>query len=151
MDQHHGMHEPSRGHGYGMRAIFMMMPCKIMMHAQELGISEEQVEKLRKRHTEARKEMIKLGSQKLIALIDLKDAVMREEMDLETARAKAQEAGRLKGEKLIVMIQAIHDMREILTPEQRKKVKEMVIHWFKKTHGMEMEEAEEGDTEEEDE
>lgn len=151
MDQHHGACGPGGGHGFGMKAMFMMMPWKVMMHADELGLSEEQVEKLRARHIEAKKQMIQLGSQKKIAMIDLKNAVMREEMDLATAKAKAEEVAKLKGEKLIAMIQAMHDMKEILTPQQREKIKAMVMHWFKKMHGMGMgmEEGGEGEPEEE--
>ncbi len=137
------------GHGFGMKAMFMMMPWKVMMHAEELGISEEQVQKLRTRHIEAKKQMIRLGSQVKIAMIDVKDAVMREDMDLGAATAAIQEVAKLKAEKFTAMVQAIHDMREILTPEQRKKVKEMVMHWFKKSHGMGMEGEEEGEPEEE--
>jgi len=136
----------------GLKAIFMMLPMKVIMHSDELGISEEQVAALRNRHAEAQKQMIQIGSQIKIDMIDVKDAVMREEMDMPTAEAKIREIGKLKGDKFMAMIQAMHDMRQILTPGQRKKVKEMIMSWFKKGGmpgmGMEEEEAESGETEE---
>ena len=51
----------------------------------------------------------------------------------------------------LAMIQAMQDMRQILTPEQRAKVKQMVMCWFKKRgmSGMGREEGEEGEMQEE--
>lgn len=144
-----GMGEGMCGCGKGLggiKAMFKMMPWKVMMHACELGLSEEQVEAMRKRHAQARKQMIQIRSQIEMDMIDVKDAVMREEMDMATAEAKVREIGKLKGDKCMAMIQAMHDMRQILTPEQRHKVKEMVMSWFKKG-GMPMEEAPEAEGE----
>lgn len=135
----------------GIKAIFKMMPWKVMMHAEELGLSEEQCEALRKRHAEAQKQMIQIGSQIKMDMIDVKDAVMREEIDMATAEAKIREIGKLKGEKFVAMIQAMNEMRHILTAEQREKIKEMVMGWFKKggMAGFEGEEEHEGGEEEE--
>ena len=138
----------------GIKAMFMMMPWKVMMHCEELGLSEEQVEKLRKRHAEARKQMIHIRSQIEMDIIDVKDAVMREQIDMATAEAKVREIGKLKGDKIMAMIQAMHDMRQILSPDQLKKIKEMVMGWFKKGGmagfgGEEEQEAESGEMPEE--
>jgi len=135
----------------GIKAIFKMMPWKVMMHAEELGINEEQVEKLRERHSEAMKQMIQLKCQIKMAMIDLKDAVMREEIDMATAEAKAHEIGKLKGEKITAMIKAMHEMRQIFSDEQRMRIKEMVMGWFKKGGGAAFggEEEQEGEGEEE--
>ena len=151
---HHGMGEtcPSCGcdHGQkmggGMKALFMILPCKIMMHSDELGISEEQVEAMRKRHSEARKQMIGIGSQIKMDMIDVQNAIMREEIDMPLAEAKIREISKLKGDKYVAMVQAINDLRHILNHEQRMKVKEMVMSWFKKG-GMPGMEAEEGESE----
>jgi Spy/CpxP family protein refolding chaperone len=129
--------------GGGMKAMFAMLPWKVIMHAEELGLSEEQVDAFRKRHAEARKQMIQIGSQIKMNMIDVQDAVMREEIDMPVAEAKIRETGKLKGDMFIAMVHAMHDMRQILTPDQRKKVKEMVMAWFKKG-GMPAMGAEEG-------
>jgi len=121
------------GKGLGMlKAMFMKMPWKVMMHAQELGLSEEQVEALRKRHSDALKQIIQIKSQMRMAEIDVKDAVMREEIDMATAEAKIQEIGKLKADKVLAIVHAMHDMRQIVTPEQREKIKEMVMGWMRK-------------------
>ena len=132
----------------GLKAMLMTMPWKIIMHSDELGLSEEQVEAFRSRHIEAKKQMIRIACEIKIDMIDVKNAVMREEMDTETAKAKAEEIGKLKGEMFAGMIQAMHDMRHILTPDQRHKIKEMVLAWFKKggMHGMGMEEGHEAES-----
>ena len=146
------------GHGHwtcgGLKAVFMKMPWKVIMHGDELGLSEDQVEALRNRHAEARKQMIQIGSQIKMDTIDVQNAVMREEMDMQSVEAKVREIGKLKGDMFMAMIEAMHDLREILTPDQRGKVKEMVMSWFKKggMPGMgteEGQEAEPGETPEE--
>ncbi|MCE5199979.1 MAG: periplasmic heavy metal sensor [Armatimonadota bacterium] len=140
------------GHGHkmggGMKAMFMMMPWKIIMHSDELGLSDDQIDKLRKRHIEAKKQMIQIGSQIKIDMIDVKDAVMREDIDMQTAEAKIREIGKLKGDMFMAMIQAMHDMRQTLSPGQLKKIKEMIMQWSKKGEmpGMEMEEGQEAES-----
>lgn len=139
------------GHGHRMggvmKMMFMMLPWKIILHSDELGISEDQVEALRNRHAEARKQMVQIHSQIKMNMIDVQNAAMREEIDMQTAEAKVREIGKLKGDMFMAMLQAMHDMRHTLTPEQRKKVKEMVMSWFKKgaMPGMGAQEGEEGE------
>ncbi len=137
-----GGHGPEiKGMGCGIKSIFMTLPWKVMMHAEELGLSEDQVEALRKRYAEARKQMIQIGSQIKINMIDVHDAVMREEIDMPCAEAKIREIGKLKSELFLGMIQAMNHMRHIPSPEQRKKIREMLMSWLKKG-GMGMEESE---------
>jgi Spy/CpxP family protein refolding chaperone len=144
-----------QGHrmGGGMKALFMIMPWKIIMHCDELGLSEEQIDEFRNKHTEARKKMIHIGSQIKINMVDVMDGVMREEIDMPAVEAKIREIGKLKGDMFIAMIQAMHDMRQALTPAQRKKIKEMVMSWFKKGGmpfmGMEESQEESGEMPEE--
>lgn len=146
-----GMGMGHRMGGFGMKAMFMMMPWKVIMHADELGLSEDQVEALRKRHSEAKKQMIQIGSQIKMDMIDVKEAVMREEINMPVAEAKIREIAKLKGDMFLAMVQGMHEMRGILTADQRRKVREMVMDWFKKgmMGGMEGEEGEEGEMPEE--
>ena len=127
--------------------MFMMMPCKVITHADELGLTEDQVNTFRKRFAEARKQMIQLGSQIKMDMIDVQDAVMREEIDMPTAETKIREIGKLKGDMCLAMVRAMQEMRQILNPGQRKKVKEMIMSWFKKggMPGMGMEEGQEAE------
>ncbi len=127
--------------------MFMIMPCKVITHADELGLTEDQVDTLRKRFAEARKQMIQLGSQIKMDMIDVQDAVMREEIDMPTAETKIREIGKLKGDMCLAMVRAMQEIRQILNPGQRKKVKEMIMSWFKKggMPGMGMEEGQEAE------
>jgi Spy/CpxP family protein refolding chaperone len=152
---HQGMACPtcgcSMGHGHhkgGMKMMFKKLPWKIMMHADELGIGEDQIEALRSKHVEAKKKMIQIGCQIKMTMVDFKDAVMRDEIDVQTAESKARDIGKLKGDMLMTMIQTMQDMRQILTPDQRMKVKKMIMSWSKKGEmsGMESEEGEEGES-----
>jgi Spy/CpxP family protein refolding chaperone len=150
-----GMGQGSCGCGKGLggiKAMFMKMPWMVIMHAEELGLSEEQVEKLRKRHSEALKQIIGIKSQMKMDMIDVKDAVMREEIDMPTAEAKIREIGKLKADMFLAIIHAIHDMRQIATPEQRAKIKAMMMGWMQKGgmagFGGEEEQEGEGESEE---
>ncbi|MEN6519655.1 MAG: periplasmic heavy metal sensor [Armatimonadota bacterium] len=146
----HGHHMGGFGmmkcRGKGMKAMFKMMAWKIIKHSDEIGLSEEQIESFRNKKIEALKQMIQIKCQIKMNMLDVKNAVMREEIDMPTAEAKIKEIGKLKSDKYIAMIQAMQDMRNILTPEQRMKVKEMIMGWFKKGG---MSESEEDDEEEE--
>lgn len=151
----HGQHMGGFGmKGKGMKAMFMMLPWKVIMHSDELGLSESQIDAFRNRHIEAKKQMIQIGSQIKINMLDVQNAVMREEIDMPVAEAKIREISKLKGDMYIGMVQAMNDMRHILTPDQRKMVKEMVMSWFKKSGmpdmGMEEDEgSESGEMQEE--
>lgn len=163
---HHGMvcptcgysmmgHGHMGGHGmmkgkFGMKMMFKKIAWKMIMHSDKIGLSEEQLESLRNRHSEALKQMIQIKSQIKMNMIDVKNAVMREKIDMPTAESKIREIGKLKSDKYIAMIQAMQDMRNILTPEQHLKVKEMIMGWFKKG-GMSDSEDEEEEYEEEEE
>lgn len=127
--------------------MFKIIPWKIIMHGPELGLSEDQIEAFRKRHTEAKKQIIQIRSQIKMDMIDLHDAVMREEIDMQVAETKAREIGKLKGDMFVAMIQSMQDMRKILTADQHKKVREMIMSWFRKggMSGSEMEEEEQED------
>ncbi len=129
--------------------MFRIMPWKVIMHAEELGLSEDQIEALRNRHAEAKKQMIQIGSQIKMDMVDVHLAIMREEIDMKAAEAKIREIAKLKGDMFMAMVQAMHDIKHILTPEQRKKVKAMIMNWFKKggMSGMGREECQEGESE----
>lgn len=131
------------------KKMFKIMAWKILKHASELGLTDQQLEALRKRHMEAKKQMIQIGCQIKLDMIDLAGAVMREEIDLRTAEEKIREIGKLKGDRLMAMVQALQDMKDVFTPEQRRKIKEMMMHWSGK--GEEEEEGEEEGEEEEEE
>lgn len=133
MGQKHG---PGMMESGGIKRMFMILPWKIMMHAEELGMSKDQMEAFHRRFTDLKKEMIQIGCQKKIAFIDLKSAIMKEEMDVEGAEAKACEIGQLKGDFLAAMVRGMSDMRNILTEDQRKMVKKMIMDWMKRSHGL---------------
>lgn len=150
----HGKMCPTCGMGQGrmrggmMKAMFKIMAWKVIMHADELGLREDQIEALRNRHAEGKKQMIQIGCQMKMDMIDVKNAVMREAIDMKTTEEKVREIGKLKGDMLMAMIQTMNDMRQILTPEQHKKIKAMMMSWFKKDGMSGMEEGEEDESEE---
>jgi len=158
VDMHHGKSGVcgccGREHGKDMsgmkmmKKLFKVIPWKIAMYAGELGISEDQVVAIYKRHLEAKKQMIQIGSQIKIGMLDLEGSMMKEEIDMQAAESKIREIACLKGDKFLAMVQGINDMRNTLSHEQKRNVKGMILSWFKKDgmHGMPgMEMEEEGE------
>ena len=76
-----------------MKTMFKMIAWKVIMHADKLGLSDEQIEALRNRHAEAKKQMIQIGSQIKIDMVDVKNAVMREAVDMSAVEPKVREIG----------------------------------------------------------
>lgn len=137
------------GHGMrgkGMKAM-MMMPLKMMWIAEELGLSEDQKNKLRDIMNNKRKQKVQLKCQAKLARIDLMDMLFREQVNMQDVEQKIRELSKLKADMHIMKIQSWQDMKNTLTPEQREKMKAMMMSWWKDKMGgegpMEMDEGEE--------
>lgn len=144
------------GHGMGgmMGGKGMMKPYKLMMIGEKLGLSEDQKNRMREIMTSSKKKKIGLKCQIETIKVDLMNMIWQEQMDMAQIEQKVREIANLKADKKIAWIQAMNDMKNVLTPEQRQKMKEMMGWWKKGGTGdepMEMEEGEESEEEEEEE
>ena len=138
-----------------------MMPCKLKMHAEELGIGEDKISKIHDIFTNMRKQKVKIKSEISLLEIDLHNLIMQEQVNMPDVEQKIREIAKLKADKKIAWIQAMQDMRNVLTPEQQKNIKKMIMSFWKmKMGGMgskggmyieEEEEVEEEEGEEEEE
>ncbi|HUV05173.1 MAG TPA: periplasmic heavy metal sensor [Armatimonadota bacterium] len=121
------------GHGMkGMRGPFMMMPWKILMHSEELGLSEDQMARIRDTHTNMRKQKVKLHSEIKLLKIDLQNLLMQDQVNMQEIEQKVREMSKLKADMHLAWIQAMQDMRNALTPDQRKQIKSMIMSFWKK-------------------
>jgi Spy/CpxP family protein refolding chaperone len=111
----------------------MKLPWKILMYADEIGLDEDQIEKIRDALTNLRKEKVKSGCKIELAKIDLQSMMMREDVNMPDAEAKIREMTNVKGDMGIAWIRTVQEIRTTLTPEQRAKVKAWVKSFFK--HG----------------
>lgn len=142
------------GHGMkGMKGMFMMMPWKMMMHKEELGISDDQIAKMRDIHVNMLKKKVQLKSQIKLDKIDLKSMIMQEQVNMQEVEQKVRDMMKLKGDVKLTWIQAMQDMKNTLTPDQRKNIKMMIMSMCKEGgmpggDPMEEEEEEESESEE---
>jgi len=92
--------------------------------AEELGLSEEQVTKIKAEQFAARKSQIELGAKVKIAELELRTLLDEnaEESDIE---AKIKEIGELKTQVQLARMQARLALRKYLTEEQLQQLEEL--------------------------
>ena len=112
MGKHH-MHK--RGDMLGM----------LIMHADKVGLTEDQVVKLKAIHRSMKVKEIRLEADKKIAKIELMEIMEVKDFDLEKANATIQKISDLKRDQNLEMLKSMKEVRSLLTDEQFKKIKEM--------------------------
>lgn len=89
----------------------------------ELGLSTEQVGKLKALHTECRKDNIRNAAEAKIARLELADLLGSDNWLLKDAEAKVLKVQKLEGDIQIRHLQAVHAARKVLTAEQLKQAR----------------------------
>lgn len=105
----------------------------------ELGLSDEQVTKLRALKSETEKQAIQSKADLEIVRIDLHDLLSRDKVDVKAVDGKIEKMGELQTKMHKAHFHAKLDAKNILTAEQLKKHQEM-----KGKHGMRMRMREKG-------
>jgi Spy/CpxP family protein refolding chaperone len=117
------------GHGMGSG---MMCGCGMdgqMMgtdHFKILNLDEQQKASIGEIKSRMMKETIKRTADMRIVQIELKDLLSQDAVDMKAVEAKVRQLGTLQTEMHLSHIKAMEDIRTKLTPEQRKKLKEMI-------------------------
>ena len=105
----------------------------LIKHADKIGLTEDQVVKLKAIHSGIVKRKIRTEADTKLAKIELREIMEVKDFDLEKANAAAQKIADLKKDQRLEMFKSIKDVRNILTDEQFKKVKEFRHHiWEEK-------------------
>jgi Spy/CpxP family protein refolding chaperone len=112
----------------GMQGGAMMMEEDHPMwkHLMALGLDEKQKEALKALRSKTMKDMVKKKADKQIADIELRDLLDKDTVDMKAVEALAKKKESLKTEMFLAHVKAHEEMKSILTPEQRKKLKEMM-------------------------
>ena len=115
---------PSRGgHSQGHhRPSFIGM---LLRSQQQLGLSAQQVDSLRKLGLDARRAQIKLSADRQLAQLDLMSLRWSDPVDMGKVEAKVREIEKLKGDGKIAAFRTTDAARAQLTPEQKDKLKAM--------------------------
>jgi len=112
----------------GMEGGWMMMGDDHPMwkHLMSLGLDDKQIEALKTLRSTTMKDMIKRKSEKEIAGIELRDLLDKDPVDMKAVEAAVKKNASLKADMYLAHIKAHEAMKSILTPDQRKRLKEMM-------------------------
>jgi Spy/CpxP family protein refolding chaperone len=124
---------PMRGHGEGRGQMMEMgnmdmmggdMMC--MERAHDMGLTDDQMAKMKPLHSEMQKKQIRSKADLKIAEIELKEIMEVKDFDLDKATAAVKKIEDLKTAQHLEMLKAMKDMRAILTDEQFKNMHKMM-------------------------
>jgi Spy/CpxP family protein refolding chaperone len=91
-----------------------------------LGLDEKQKKEIREMEDRLMKEMIRKRADMQVAKIELKTILNKDPVDIEAVETKIKRIEALKTEMHLSIIKAGEELKTRLTPDQRKKFKEMM-------------------------
>ena len=121
------MKEHGEGHGQMMemgnmdKMGDMMGMC--LKNADKMGLTDDQVMKMKPLHIEMQKRQARFKADVKIAEIELKEIMEVKDFDLEKANSAVKKIADIKTAHHLEMLKAMKEMRTTLTDEQFKKMK----------------------------
>jgi len=115
---------PMKGHGQMMEMGDMEGMC--IEHADMMGLTDDQIMKMKPIHREMQKKQARFKADQRIAEIELMEIMDVKDFDLEKASAAVKKIAEIKTAHQLEMLKAMKEMRTILTDEQFKKMKKMM-------------------------
>lgn len=103
----------------------MMRPGFFLRFKAQLGLSNDQVLSLRALRSEHAKQAIRRYANIKIARLELKDLLAEETWNVPRAEEKIRQISRIRTQARLTRLHALARARDILTPEQRKKLTEL--------------------------
>jgi Spy/CpxP family protein refolding chaperone len=94
-------------------------------HLMKLGLDEKQLVTAREVRSSVMKDTIRKKADEQAAGIDLKDLLDRDPVDIKAVEAKLRQIESLRTEMRLSLIRAMEEIKLKLTPQQRKRLKEM--------------------------
>lgn len=99
---------------------------KCLEHADAMGLSEEQIAKMKPAHNEMQKKHARFTADVQIAEIELREIMEVKDFDLEKANATAKKIADIKTDHQLEMLNVMKEMRSLLTDEQFAKMKKIM-------------------------
>ena len=124
------MMEHREGHGQMMKMGDMdkmgdMMDMCIA-HADMMGLTDDQIMKIKPVHSEMQKKQARFKADQKIAEIELMEIMEVKDFDIEKASSAVKNIAEIKTTHHLEMLKNMKEMRTILTDEQFKKMKKMM-------------------------
>ena len=124
MMEHREGHGQMMGMGYMDKMGDMMDMC--IRNADKMGLTDEQIMKMKPLHREMQKKQARFMADLKIAEIDLMEIMEVKDFDLAKADAAVKKIAEIKTAHQLEMLNAMKEMRTNLTDEQFKKMKKMM-------------------------
>jgi len=124
------MKEQREGHGQMMemgnldKMGDMMGMC--IEHADQMGLTDDQIMKMKPLHREMQKKHARFKADVKIAEIELMEIMEVKDFDLEKASSTVKKIEEIKTAHHLEMLKVMKEMRTMLTDEQFKKMKKMM-------------------------
>jgi Spy/CpxP family protein refolding chaperone len=121
MDTHHGQM-------MGMDNMDKMgeMSSMCIKHAEKMGLTEDQIAKMKPGHREMQKKQAQFKADLKIAEIELLEIMEVKDFDLEKANTAVKKIAEIKTAHNLEMLKAMKEMRLVLTDDQFKKMQKMM-------------------------
>ena len=94
-------------------------------HAEMMGLTDDQIMKMKPRHSDMQKKHARYKADKKIAEIELMDVMDVKDFDLEKARLAVKKIAEIKTAHQLEMLKSMKEMRTMLTEEQFKAMQKM--------------------------
>ena len=124
MMEHREGHGQMMGMGNMDKMGDMMGMC--IEHADQMGLTDDQMMKIKPLHREMQKKQVRFKADLKIAEIELMEIMEVKDFDLEKAISAVKKIADIKTTHHLEMLKAMKEMRTILTDEQFKKMKKMM-------------------------
>ena len=98
---------------------------QLWRHLTALGLDEKQKAEVKEIRNRVMKETIRMRSDERIAGIELKELLDKDPFDMKTVETKLRQIESLRTDIRLSHIKALEEVKAKLTPEQKKKFKEL--------------------------
>jgi Spy/CpxP family protein refolding chaperone len=106
----------------GERPLISLM----LRNREKLGLSDDQVRRMEQLRTDFEKESIRKEADLRVAEMDLEALLDAPAVEMGKVEAKVKEIEKTRADLRIARIRAIEKAKELLTPDQRKKLQEIL-------------------------
>jgi Spy/CpxP family protein refolding chaperone len=112
----------SKHHGYDLKAKFFHKVHMAVNNQEELGLTDEQYEKIKTLKTETKKDLIRREAEIDIIGIDIKCKLQEDTIDTKSINKLIDQKYELKKAKSKALVSALATFKNILTEDQKKKL-----------------------------
>ena len=122
----------SSHHKYGLDTKFFHKIHVVLKNQEDLGITDEQIEKIKTLKLNLKKNLIKQKAEIDLVKVDIKSELWEDPIDKERVYKLIDQKYKQKKEKAIAVIDAYDMFKKILTEDQKKKLRAIYSKGFSK-------------------